>query len=247
MKIESVQNATIKSLAKLKNKKERDESRTFLVEGLHMIQEAKAAGLLDHVYQLDTFAPIEDVPVTFCSQTVLNKLSAQKSDARAIGVCRRPALQLPDVPKRMLLLDRIQDPGNLGTLIRSACAFGFEGVICSPDCADFYSPKTLQSSQGALFHIPCMQSDLLKTIDSLKARNIEVFGAALHADSKALASLSIPPQCALVIGNEGQGISRSVLDACSSLVHIEMAAFESLNAAIAGSILMYEIMIRQNC
>lgn len=247
--IESVQNATIKDLARLSTKKERDRQGLFLIEGLHLLEEAAAAGLLEHVYQLQTLDPFRfqsagsdrPVPVTLCSQPVLNRLSAQKSDARYIGVCRKPDLSFEAGPsmKKILLLDRVQDPGNVGTLIRSACSFGLDAVILSSDCADPYGPKTIQSTQGALFHIPVFSADLLQTIQTLRSQALPVYGAALHQNSIELHDLSIPDGFALIIGNEGQGISQSVLDACTQLVHIEMAAFESLNAAIAGSILMY--------
>lgn len=247
MKIESLQNATVKALVRLKNKKDRDLSGEFLVEGLHMLQEAAQAGCLKQVYMLDTLPEFTQAPVTFCSQAVLNKLSSQKSDAKYIGLCTKPELH-PDLkpvegkPFHILLLDRIQDPGNMGTLIRSACAFGFDGVFCSGDCADLYNPKTIQSTQGALFQIPVMTDDLETVISRLQAQQVTVYGAALHQDSTALRNLSIASSSAVVIGNEGQGIRPEILNCCDRLVHIEMETFESLNAAIAGSIFMYELM-----
>ena len=239
MKIESTQNSTIKALSRLLTKKERDQSGKFLVEGWHLLEEASQAGLLEQVYQLSGQPVFSDAPVTFCSQPVLNKLSAQKSDARYIGVCKKPQLSLEFTPRKVLLLDHLQDPGNLGTLIRSAVSFGLEAIYLSPDCADPYGPKTIQSSQGALFHIPVISQDLAPTVEMLKTNDIPVFGAALHQNSRELHDLAIPESFAIMIGNEGQGIRPELLEKCSQLVHIEMASFESLNAAIAGSILMY--------
>lgn len=239
MKIESTQNSTIKALSRLLTKKERDQSGKFLVEGWHLLEEASQAGLLEQVYQLSGQPVFSDAPVTFCSQPVLNKLSAQKSDARYIGVCKKPQLSLEFTPRKVLLLDHLQDPGNLGTLIRSAVSFGLEAIYLSPDCADPYGPKTIQSSQGALFHIPVISQDLAPTVEMLKTNDIPVFGAALHQNSQELHDLAIPESFAIMIGNEGQGIRPELLEKCSQLVHIEMASFESLNAAIAGSILMY--------
>lgn len=239
MKIESTQNSTIKALAKLSSKKERDASGRFLIEGWHLLEEASQAGLLEQVFQLETQPVFPNAPTTFCSQAVLNKLSAQKSDARYIGVCRKPDAHSLAEAKKVLLLDHLQDPGNLGTLIRSAVSFGLDAIVLSGDCADPYGPKAIQSSQGALFHISVQTADLAKTIADLKAKAIPVFGAALHQNSKELHDLAIPACFAIMIGNEGQGIRPQLLAQCSSLVHIEMASFESLNAAIAGSILMY--------
>lgn len=247
-KITSAQNQTIKELAKLSSKKVRDEKGLFLAEGLHLLQEASDAGLLEQVFQLED-APLfqtrtkQYTPITFCTQAVLNKLSSQKSDAKYIGVIRKP--EETDLAaflkshQKVLLLDHLQDPGNVGTLIRSACAFGMDAVLLSADCADPYGPKAIQSSQGALFHIPVLEADLLSAIETLKQEGVHVYGAALHQDSSELHDTKIPETFGIVIGNEGQGIRPVILAACSSLIHIEMAAFESLNAAIAGSILMY--------
>ncbi len=239
MDIESVQNATVKALVRLKTKKERDQTGLFLVEGAHLIEEAKAAGILQKVYQSVDLPPVEGVPTITCSQAVLNKISSLQSDASQIGLCKKEEKPLPENGRRFLILERVQDPGNVGTLIRSAYSFGMDGVICSPDCADPYSPKTIQSAKGALFHIPLITADLPGRIESLKSRNIPVYGAALHQNSIELHDLHISDRAAVVIGNEGHGLSQTVLDACSQLVHIEMKNFESLNAAVAGSILMY--------
>ncbi len=240
MKIESTQNQTIKTLAKLSSKKQRDETGQFLVEGLHLLQEAKAAGCLEHVYQLEGLPKLEGIETSECSQAVLNKLSSQKSNAKYIGLCTKPTPKQEITSfSKILLLDRLQDPGNVGTLIRSAYSFGLEAVVLSLDCADPYGPKTIQASQGALFHIPLFtQANLVEVIEELKQQNLSVFGAALHRQAITLHDLTIPNRFGLVIGNEGQGISEDVLEACSEWVYIQMASFESLNAAIAGSILM---------
>lgn len=239
MDIESVQNTTVKTLVRLKTKKERDLTGQFLVEGRHLIEEAQAAGILEKVFQREDCPPIEGIPCITCSQAVLNKISSLQSDARQIGLCKKKEQSLPENGRRYLLLERLQDPGNVGTLIRSAYSFGMDGVICSPDCADIYSPKTIQSAKGALFHLPVLTANMNGMIETLKSKDLPVYGAALHQDSIELHDLPITDRAAIVIGNEGQGLSGEVLSACTKLVHIEMKNFESLNAAIAGSILMY--------
>lgn len=240
-KIESLQNQTIKTLTKLSSKKQRDITGQFLVEGLHLLQEAKEAGCLLHVYQLENLPTLEEIPTTFCSQNVLNKLSAQKSDAKYIGVCQKQSSPLSTLThySKVILLDHLQDPGNVGTLIRSAYSFGIEAVVLSQNCADPYGPKTIQSSQGALFHLPIFdQVNLLDAIKNLQDQHIPIFGAALHQNAITLHDLSIPIRFGIVIGNEGQGIEENILSICNELVYIQMASFESLNAAIAGSILI---------
>lgn len=240
--ITSTQNQTIKNLARLKNKKDRMSEGKFLVEGLHMIQEADEALLLDSIYAIEGYDQELPMQPEFCTQPVLNKLSSQKSDAVLIGVCHFPTFADPldnHELRRYLLLDRIQDPGNLGTLIRSAYAFGIQAVLCSQECADLFSSKVLQSSQGAAFHLPVVYTDLHHAIDSLQKRHVDVYAAALHHDSLHLHGAKIPESYGLMIGNEGQGIREDLIRKARHTILIEMQAFESLNAAVAGSILMY--------
>nr|WP_276906366.1 RNA methyltransferase [Faecalibaculum rodentium] len=178
-----------------------------------------------------------------CTAPVLNRLSLLDSGARLIGVASFPDQKLPEKPDRVLLLDGVQDPGNLGTLIRSAVGFGIQLVLCSGDCADPFGPKALQSSQGSVFHVPVIRCRLSAAVEELKTR-MPVFAAALHHDSISLSSLRISGPWALVLGNEGQGIQEALINQCTETVYIEMDAFESLNVAVAGSILMYCLRYR---
>ena len=142
------------------------------------------------------------------------------------------------------MLERVQDPGNVGTLIRSAYAFGADLVILSEGCADPWSAKALQSSKGAVVHIPFVSCSLKEKIQTLKEEGTEVFAAALHQNSVTLQNVKVPDKWALVIGNEGQGLSNEILEACSRSVFIEMQDFESLNAAVAGSIALYRFQFK---
>lgn len=242
MKIESLQNQTVKNLVRLKNKKDRDATQTFLVQSAHLIEEAEKAGVLKAVYQLEDLPVISKTEPVYCTQAVLNKISSQNSDASYIGLCVMPKPKI-DEAKKILILDRIQDPGNAGTLIRSALAFGMDEVILSPGCADVFGPKAIQSSQGAIFHIPVIMADLTKEIGQLKDKGVQIYGTALHTKAIELHNLHPEGPFALIIGNEGQGISQEVLDLCDEKVFIEMQTFESLNAAVAGSIAMYWLQI----
>ena len=247
-RIESTQNTVIKELAKLHRKKERDRQNRFLIEGAHMLQEAAQAGLLQEVFVLegqDIPDYISDRLITECTAPVLHKLSLLDSGTSLIGVAVHPDGRLPEAPDRILLLDSVQDPGNLGTLIRSAFSFGVQLVICSEDCADPFGPKALQSSQGAVFHIPVIRCRLSEAVEKLKKR-MPVLAAALHQDSTSLSDLDISGPWALMLGNEGQGIRESLIRQCTETVFIEMDAFESLNVAVAGSILMYCLRYRQS-
>lgn len=203
-----------------------------------MIEEALRANCLKELYILmeeENPFPFEAV---YCSQAVLNKLSNQNSDAKMIGVCSKPKLEKKDY-SHVLLLDTVQDPGNFGTIVRTAHSFGFDAIFCSKGCADLYNLKTIQSSQGAFFHIPVIQEDLKEFIPSLQNNGFTLFATALHEESIFLQEVPIPKKYGIVMGNEGKGISKEIIQLCDQCVKIEMDTFESLNVGIAASICMY--------
>ncbi len=241
--ITSTQNQRIKQRAKLLTKKGRTTDHLFIVEGKHLIQEALDAGVLVEVYQLEDLPPF-DAPTYVCTQTVLNKLSSQKSDAKYIGICH---MHTPSSKhhNKIILLDEVQDPGNVGTIIRSAYSFGYDHIYLSHNCADIYNPKTIQASQGALFHIPCTTADLSTVIEECHNKQIQVYATALHQEHKKLASIVPPKQFALLFGNEGQGIRDAYVQQADECVLIEMEHFESLNVAMAASIMMYTLAYKK--
>lgn len=237
-KIESVQNKTIKERAKLLNKKERDKTNLFLVEGRHMIEEANIANIIKEIYLLEGEENPTDLDPTICTQAVLNKLSHQNSNAKMIAVCTKPEIK-PSEIHTVLLLDGVQDPGNVGTILRTAHSFGVDQIFLSTDCADIYNPKTIQATQGALFHIPCKTTELCHTIKELQSNNIKIYAAALQEPYIDLQDVKPEKSYGIVVGNEGQGIRKEVLSACDMRIKIEMDTFESLNVAIASGILLY--------
>ncbi len=237
--IKSLQNQRIKDRAKLLTKKGRDKEALFLVEGMHMVQEAYQANCLKEVYQIDEEV-LFDIDTFICSQDVLNKLSSQKSNTKIIGVCEKRDFQ-SITPNKTIILDDVQDPGNVGTILRSAYSFGYDQVILSKHCADIYNPKTLQSSQGAIFHIPCSIQKIDTVIEQCQANNIYVYATALHHQHIHLADVKPPKKFAIIFGNEGQGIHPQYIESADSVVQIEMKNFESLNVAMAASIMMYTL------
>lgn len=243
-KIESIQNKTIKERSKLINKKERDKTKLFLVEGQHMIIEAFRAGVLKELYMLESEENPTTIEPFICTQPVLNKLSHQNSNAKIIGVCQKKEVK-PESLNTIMILDKVQDPGNVGTIIRTAHSFGVDQIFLSNDCADIYNPKTIQATQGALFHIPCKQTDILTTIAKLQSDNMKVYAASLHEPYQDLQQIQVPARYAIVVGNEGQGIREEVLLACDMHIKIEMETFESLNVAIASGILLYTMKYMQ--
>lgn len=242
--IESTQNKTIRELTKLHKKKERDKTNLFLVEGQHLVHEAYEAGCLKEVFILQDEKLSLNVPLTYCTKPVLQKLSVQNSQAKIIGLCKKMEWTSHPIHKA-LFLDDVQDPGNVGTIIRTALAFGIEAVYCSSGCADIYNPKTIQSSQGALFHVPVIYTDLIFTILNFKNNGMNIYATSLHSQSVPLDRVQVPESYGIVLGNEGQGVHPELIELCHQTIKIEMASFESLNVAIAGGILSYYFFIRQ--
>ena len=240
MLITSVHNEHIKELERLKEKKYRDQTGLFLVENSHLAIEAYRAGLLKEllVEQNEIF-PI-DVPITYVSKEILKKLSSTKTPPKVIAVVKKKE-EREEIGEKVLILDRIQDPGNLGTIIRSAVAFNIDTIICSPDTVDFYNPKVVRASQGMMFHLPILVLDTEKTIQELKKKDYKIIGTKV-TNGEDVRNAAIYSHFALVIGNEGQGISEIIEKLCDQFLYIKMNGnCESLNASVAASILLYEI------
>ena len=240
MLITSVHNEHIKELVKLKEKKYRDESNTFLVETKHLVLEAYKAGLIKElILEQDEIFPL-DVPITYVSKEVLKKLSSVESPSKVMAVVNKREVE-NTYGEKVLILDRIQDPGNLGTIIRSAVAFNIKTIICSPDTVDFYNPKVVRASQGMMFHIPILVKDTKEVINELRKNDYKIVGTKV-TNGKDVRTASIYSHFALIIGNEGQGISKEIDEMCDEYLYIKMNEnCESLNASVAASILLYEI------
>ena len=240
MLITSINNKYIKELAKLKDKKYRDQGDVFLVETKHLVLEAYKAGLIKElILEANEIFPL-DVPTLYVSKDVLRKLSSVESSTSVMAVVYKR--ELDDViGEKVLILDRIQDPGNLGTIIRSAVAFNIDTIICSHDCVDVYNPKVVRASQGMMFHIPIFVKDTEEVIRELKANDYKIIGTKVTNGSDVRDSKTYS-HFALVIGNEGQGISKNIEALCDEYLYIKMNdCCESLNASVAASILLYEI------
>lgn len=238
MFIDSLTNAQVKHWVSLHQAKGRRETGTFLVEGDHLVEEAHKAKALELILVKEGRTnPYPDIQAITLSAKVFNKVSQIQSEGSLMAVCRldpQPKIQ----GQRYLVCDRIQDPGNLGTLIRTATAFGFDAILCSEDCVDVTNDKVIRSTQGALFHIPVQQTDLKQAITELRSNGIHVYGTSLKK-AVPLSTVKALTPIALVLGNEGSGVSPEVLALCEQNLVIESNAFESLNVAVAGGILMH--------
>lgn len=239
MEIQSLQNAKVKDWLKLHQKKYRDREKQFLVEGEHLIVEALHAGCLKTLLiregAKNIFSFHEDVYVV--TSAIMDKLSQNVSPVDYIGICKQHHAQLKQ-PQRLIFLDGIQDPGNMGTIIRSAYSFGYDAVILSEDCVDVYNDKTIRSTQGALFHIATRRENLALAIKTAKADGVQIVATALEK-AVPLRTMVPPKSFGLVLGNEGKGIREAILELADNIVKIEMDHFESLNVGVAASICMY--------
>lgn len=237
MLITSVNNERIKELVKLKDKKYRDKNNLFFVEGKDIVDEAYKYSLIKELYVLDGTLVDMDVPVTYVSYDVMKKISDMESISEYYAVCYKK--KEADIGNRIIILDNIQDPGNLGTIIRSAVAFNFDTVVLSKNTVDLYNPKVIRSTKGMLFNINIIVRELDEFISSLDSYTI--YGTDV-VNGNNIRDEDILGNVAIVIGNEGRGISDNIKKLCNKFVYIDMNNnCESLNASVAASILMYEV------
>ena len=240
MLITSINNNHIKELYRLKQKKYRDESKTILVETKHLVLEAYKAGLIKElIIEKNEIFPLDIKPL-YVTKEIIKKLSSLETPSNIMAVVKKRE-ETTEIGEKVLILDKIQDPGNLGTIIRSAVAFNIDTIICSNDTVDIYNPKVVRASQGMMFHIPIIIKDTQKIIKELKEKDYKIIGTKV-TNGHDVRTASIYSHFALIIGNEGQGISKQIEELCDEYLYIKMNEnCESLNASVAASILLYEI------
>lgn len=233
----SVSNPKIKEIRKLKEKKYRDKSDLFLIEGEHLVIEAIKQKRLKEIFVLENNRFDFDIPTNYVTSQVMKTLSDLPSLPRIIGICEKKEGKLSG---NVLMLDDVQDPGNLGTIIRSCVAFNIDTIILSEKSVDVYSPKVLRATQGMFFNIEIIKSDLNIKIDEMKEMNYKIYGTKVNG-GKVLKTLEKSEKFAIIMGNEGNGVSKGILDKCDDYIYIKVNDnCESLNVAIATSIILYE-------
>ena len=227
--ISSLENEKVKLLCKLNTSKYRKKEKMFIVEGKHLVLEAKM-----HGYLIEAFS-LEDKPgYTQVSEAVMKKISNTDTLVSEIGLCKM--LDKKQLSNRLLILDGIQDPGNMGTLMRSAVAFCFNTIVLGIGTVDIYNDKVIRSSQGAIFKLNFIDANLIDFIPTLK--EYKVYGTNV-VNGKELDDIKISDKMAIVLGNEGNGISPMVNDLIKENIYIPMENTESLNVGVAGGIIMY--------
>lgn len=234
--IQSVNNKTIKDLVKLKNKKTRDEKGLFLVDGYHMVEEALKANLCDLIITTDESRENEE-NVLVVSKPVMEKLSYTKTPQPVMAVCHKKENVIKHFD-RILILDGVQDPGNLGTILRSALAFGFKQIVLSNDSVDLYNDKALRSTQGAVFHLDIVRDDLNKVIPELKKQGVHIIATSLH-NASSIEDIQSRDKMAFIMGNEGNGVREETINMSDESLYIPIETMESLNVGVAAGIVMY--------
>lgn len=240
-KITSVNNEYIKELVRLHEKKHRDRQQRFLVEGYHLLLEAK--DLLERVLIVDEKDEVIGVKNILVTNEIINKVGFTKTPQPIIGVCRYfPKYTLTG--ERFLLLDRLQDPGNIGTLVRSAVGFDIDMVVLSDDSVDLYNDKFIRATQGALFKTKVIVAQLEKVVGELKKQKIKIIGTSLEA-SKDLEEIAGEKKYAIILGNEASGVSKNLLEMTDVNVKIKInPTLESLNVGVAGGIIMHYLAMK---
>ena len=239
MLISSLDNQKIKDIKKLQTKKYREKTNLFLVEGEHLVLEAYKAGCLETLILKDGFEYNLDVNTISVTENVLKYISELDTPQPMMGVCHK--IEISNAKGNIIILDNVQDPGNLGTIIRSAVAFNFDTIVLSNDSVDVYNSKVVRASQGLLFNVNIQIGDLTEIIPELKKDGYQIYGTKVTNgnDVKSIAKNSL---FAIIMGNEGNGMSDTVSELCDSFVYINMNdKCESLNVGVAASILMYEL------
>lgn len=242
-RIESPKNERIKEIKKLHTKKGREQAREFLIEGEHLVEEALKSHvnikelLISEEYTLKKEWDVSNITITYVTDRVMKEVSETQTPQGIAAVCEWLQNELDVSKGSYLLIDSVQDPGNLGTMIRTADACGITAVVLGQGTVDMYNSKVIRATQGSIFHLPVIKSDLEEWIKENK--DIPVFGTALE---NASTYTSIEPQdsFALIVGNEGEGVQKSLLNLTDQNLYVPIyGKAESLNVAVATGILLY--------
>lgn len=235
----SNQNKKIKNIKKLNSKKYRDELNSFLIEGEHLVSEAYKNNFLKELIVEENTNFSLDIDTIHVTENILKYISGLDNPPKVMGVCKK--IEEQKIGNKVIILDNIQDPGNLGTIIRSAVAFNFDTIVLSKNTVDLYNTKVLRATQGMIFNINIVIKDLETLVPILKKENYKIYGTKV-TNGKDIKELEKSLKFAIILGNEGNGVSNNLLDMCDEYVYINMnKTCESLNVGVAASIIMYEL------
>lgn len=251
-RIESPQNSLVKHWKKLLSvRKERDKTGEFIIEGYHLVEEAIKQKqhvltiMLSDTSEIPANWDVDNLEIVEINDVIKKELAETEHTQGIFAHCKQQAVseQVQQKWNRLLLIDAVQDPGNIGTMIRTADAAGIDAVILGKGSADAYNPKTLRSAQGSHFHIPIVKGDLQDWVNELKNRQVTVFGTAFE-NSTPFHQVEKSDSFALIVGNEGSGINKELLEQTDQNIIVPLLGqAESLNVAVATGILLYGLSL----
>ncbi len=235
--IESINNEKIKRYSKLLQKKYRDETGLYIISTDHLVKEALKHNIVQEIFLLNGYENRYG-NVTYVNEQVMRKLTSLKTLPSVVAVVKKQDLN--SIKGNVIMLDGLQDPGNVGTIIRSAVAFNFDTIIVGNNTVDIYNEKVLRASEGMIYNVNIIKQDLVDSIMELKLKGYTIIGTKVD-NGKKIEDI-ICEKYAFIVGNEGNGISDEILNMCDEYIYIDMnKKCESLNVGIASSIVMYEI------
>ena len=252
-----ISKANIKLLSSLSIKKYRKRENLFLIEGMRLFTEViKSNYPIKYIWVLDTFNDTENsqlliselqsrnIPIDEISKKELKQISDTQHSQGIVGISEIPKNVTQEFcNQNLLLIDRISDPGNLGTMLRTAEWFGIKTVVLSEDCADPYSPKIIRSAMGAHFYLNIVQKNLTEFCDKLRKKYYSVIAGVMNGQNLDDLEISIQQNWDVVLGSEAHGIDETILSKCTHKVTIpKIGNLESLNVTTAGSILLYSLI-----
>lgn len=244
--IESNQNKSIKEVNSLKAKKERDKTGLFILEGKRLVDEIPNSWEIKYLLKAESYS--EDINfenVYTVKDSLFEKISETVNPQGILAVCHIKEFDVTNVDYSnspfFVVLENVTDPGNMGTLIRTADAAGADGIFLSKGCVDIYNPKVIRATMGSIFHLPIYRNlNLMDLMEDFKNNNVKTLAAHLKGTSTPY-KVDMTTACAVIIGNEANGLSDEISEMASDLVKIPMPGkAESMNAGIAGGILIYE-------
>lgn len=230
--ITSLQNQLIKDIVNLKNSSLKKQKNLFLIEGEDLVSLAYEEKQVDLIIALEEEKRFIDVDQVIVNEAIIKKISNNKSPSKILALAHYNKIK--ELGNKVIFLDNVQDPGNVGTIIRTALSFSYSSVILGNNSASIYNDKVIQSSKGAIFKIPVLENIAL---EELKNQGYEIVSTYLHG-AKNYQDVQINDKFVLVFGNEGQGISPITLKQSDKLIKIDMRNIDSLNVAVAAGIIM---------
>ena len=235
----SIENKKIKEIKKLNKKKYRKETGLFIIESEHLIKEAYKNGYLKELILLENTNYKLNIETNYVTEKVMKYITELDTIPNMIGICNK--LKEKELGNKILILDGIQDPGNLGTIIRSSVAFHIDTIVLGQNTVDLYNTKVLRASEGMIFNINIIEKKLTEFILKLKTMKYQIIGTKV-TNGKDIKNLEKRKKTCIIMGNEGNGISNEILNLCDDYIYIKMNSnCESLNVGVATSIILYEM------